>query len=56
MKKFIIAIAFIILGVFLVNTFIMGNDNSMRSEGQRIGNNMINNVKEIEKNGTVYTP
>lgn len=56
MKKFLVAIAFIILGVFLSNTFITGKTDTMKTEGDRIGKNMVNNMKEVEKAGTIYTP
>lgn len=50
------AAAFVILAVFLVNTFVLGSSNSMKSEGTRMGNNMIQNVQAVEQTGTIYTP
>lgn len=49
MKKFIVAIAFIALGIFLVNTFITGDNGTMKSEGDRIGDSIILKMKDVEK-------
>lgn len=56
MPKLLMAAAFVILAVFLVNTFVLGSSNSMKSEGTRMGNNMIQNVQAVEQTGTIYTP
>lgn len=56
MKDFFITVAFIVLAVIIINVFISGDNNTMKSEGDRIGDNVISNMKEIEKNGTIYTP
>lgn len=56
MKDLLMMAAIVILAVFLINTFISGGSNTLKSESNRIGNNMITNTKEIEKNATVYTP
>lgn len=49
MKQFIITLAFVILAVFLVNGFVFG-PNSMKSEGTRIGNDMITDLQSITGN------
>jgi len=49
MKQFIVTLAFIILAVFLVNTFVFGS-NSMKSEGTNLGNKMITDLKSITGN------
>lgn len=49
MKKFIIAVGFIILAVFLLNTFINNETSSMKSEGRRIGNASITNLNNVER-------
>jgi hypothetical protein len=55
-QKLIGLVVLTILAVFLANTYITGNTNTFKSETTRIGNNGINNVKEVEKAGTIYTP
>lgn len=50
MKQFIITLAFVILAVFLVNSFVLGDTNSMKSEGTRLGNKMITDLKSITGN------
>jgi hypothetical protein len=47
--KFIAVVAFVVLAVFIVNTYISNDTDSMKSETRRIGQNMITNMKEIEK-------
>lgn len=56
MKEFLITFAFVVVAVIVINVFISGDNNTMKSESDRIGDNVISNMKEIEKNGTVYTP
>ena len=46
MKQFLITFAFIILGVFIVNTFIFG-DTGMKSEAKRIGDVMILDLQKV---------
>lgn len=50
MKKFIIAIAFIVLGLYIANTWILGegNENTMQGQSQRLGNAVISEMKTIE--------
>ena len=50
LQSFIAVVAFVILAVFVVNTYISGNTDTMKSESNRIGVQMIQNMKEIEKN------
>ena len=45
----------VILAVFLANTYISNSSNSFKSESERIGDNGLNNIKEVEKAGTIYT-
>ena len=49
MKQFLVTLAFIILAVFLVNTFIFGED-SMKTQANRIGGKMIADMKVITGN------
>ncbi|MCP1312081.1 hypothetical protein [Paenibacillus tyrfis] len=55
-SKFIAVVTFVVLAVLIINIFVSGNTNSLKSESVRTGGTMINNYKEIEKAGTVTTP
>lgn len=55
-SKFIAVVTFVVLAVLIINTYVSGNTNSLKSESTRVGNNMINNMKEIEKTGNVTRP
>lgn len=50
MKQFIVTLAFVILAVFLVDSFIMGGDDTMKTEGTRLGNIMIDDLQSITGN------
>lgn len=54
-SKIIGVVAFLILTVMLINVFVSNNNNSFKSETTRIGNSGINNIKEVDKAGTIYT-
>lgn len=47
--KLIGVVAFIILAVFIVSTYISGDTNTLKSESTRIGNQMITEMKTIEE-------
>lgn len=49
MKGFIITVCFIILAVFLVNSYVSGDTDTMKSESTRIGNSMITDMQDVEK-------
>lgn len=50
MKQFIITVAFIILAVFLVDSFILGESGTMKSEADRFGNEMIDDLSTLKGN------
>ena len=47
MKQFIITLSFIVLAVLLVNTFILGDSGSMKSEAENLGENMIDELNSL---------
>lgn len=55
-SKFIAVVTFVVLAVLIINIYVSGSTNSLKSESIRTGGTMINNYKEIEKAGTVTTP
>ena len=50
MKQLIITAVLIVLGVYLANTFILGGTDSMKSEGKRIGELIVEELGEIKGN------
>jgi len=50
MKQLIITAVLIVLGVYLANTFILGENDSMKSEGIRIGELIVDELSTIEGN------
>ncbi len=49
MKQLIITAVLVVLGVYLANTFILADDNSMKSEGGRIGKLMVDELIKVGK-------
>lgn len=52
MKDFLIAVGFIVVAVLIITTFITGNSGSIKSESTRIGNIMVNDMRDIERTRT----
>jgi hypothetical protein len=47
MKNLIITFAFIILAVFITNTLILGNSDSLKTGVEGIGNNIVDELDSI---------